>query len=192
MRRLRGKIGNAGGGGDPFRADCGGPARQSGVQRSPRGVARLSRGDRRLELRTPDTCRQEPPHEIRAPEHRDREQATQAVARSRAHRCQRRGVATPPAPPIRPSAGVSAREPGKRAVLLGVRVSNPASQWSYRVVIRGPGPGGNFCSCPDYATGELGTCKHLEFTLGEIEKKRVPEQRSRAATSPLFPSSIAQ
>ena len=52
------------------------------------------------------------------------------------------------------------------------RVSNPVSKSSYRVVIRGPGPGGNFCSCPDYATGELGTCKHLEFTLGELEKKR--------------------
>lgn len=52
------------------------------------------------------------------------------------------------------------------------RVSNPASKSSYRVVIRGPGPGGNFCSCPDYATGELGTCKHLEFTLGRLEKKR--------------------
>jgi hypothetical protein len=52
------------------------------------------------------------------------------------------------------------------------RVSNPASRSSYRVVIRGPGPGGNFCSCPDYATSELGTCKHLEFTLARLEKKR--------------------
>ena len=40
------------------------------------------------------------------------------------------------------------------------------------MAIRGPGPGGNFCSCPDYATGELGTCKHLEFTLARLEKKR--------------------
>jgi superfamily II DNA or RNA helicase len=52
------------------------------------------------------------------------------------------------------------------------RVSNPASKSSYRVAIRGLGPGGNFCSCPDYATSELGTCKHLEFTLGKLEKKR--------------------
>ncbi len=41
------------------------------------------------------------------------------------------------------------------------RVSNPASKSSYRVAIRGLGPGGNFCSCPDYATNELGTCKHI-------------------------------
>src|ERR1700722_7244475 len=52
------------------------------------------------------------------------------------------------------------------------RVSNPVSKSRYRVAIRGLGPGGNFCSCPDYATSELGTCKHLEFTLAQLEKKR--------------------
>jgi hypothetical protein len=52
------------------------------------------------------------------------------------------------------------------------RVSNPVSRSSYRVATRGPGPGGNFCSCPDYSTSELGTCKHLEFTLAQLEKKR--------------------
>jgi len=52
------------------------------------------------------------------------------------------------------------------------RVSNPLSKSSYRVAIRGPGPGGNFCSCPDYATSDLGTCKHIEFTLAQLEKRR--------------------
>jgi superfamily II DNA or RNA helicase len=52
------------------------------------------------------------------------------------------------------------------------RVSNPVSKSSYRVAIRGMGPGGNFCSCPDYATAELGTCKHIEFVLSRLEKKR--------------------
>lgn len=50
-------------------------------------------------------------------------------------------------------------------------MTNPASRSSYRVVIRGPGPGGNYCSCPDYATNELGTCKHIEFTLGKLKEK---------------------
>ena len=40
------------------------------------------------------------------------------------------------------------------------------------MAIRGRGPGGNFCSCPDYATNELGTCKHLEFVLARLLKKR--------------------
>ncbi len=52
------------------------------------------------------------------------------------------------------------------------RVSNPVSKSSYRVAIRGLQPGDNFCSCPDYATSELGTCKHIEFTLGRLERKR--------------------
>jgi superfamily II DNA or RNA helicase len=52
------------------------------------------------------------------------------------------------------------------------RVNNPASKSSYRVAIRGSAPGCNFCSCPDYATSELGTCKHIEFTLGQLEGKR--------------------
>jgi superfamily II DNA or RNA helicase len=52
------------------------------------------------------------------------------------------------------------------------RVSNPASKSSYRVAIRGMTPGANFCSCPDYATSELGTCKHIEFTLARLENKR--------------------
>lgn len=52
------------------------------------------------------------------------------------------------------------------------RVSNPQSKSSYRVVIRGKRPGDNYCACPDYATNELGTCKHIEFVLGRLEKKR--------------------
>jgi ERCC4-related helicase len=61
---------------------------------------------------------------------------------------------------------------GSEPFFSDFRVSNPASKSSYRVAIRGPGPGGNFCSCPDYSTSELGTCKHIEFTLAQLEKKR--------------------
>lgn len=66
------------------------------------------------------------------------------------------------------------------------RVSNPVSKSSYRVVIRGKGPGGNFCSCPDYATGELGTCKHLEFTLARLEKKRGAKTAFARGYQPAF------
>ena len=52
------------------------------------------------------------------------------------------------------------------------RVSNPQSKTSYRVAIRGLNAGDNYCSCPDYATNELGTCKHIEFVLARLEKKR--------------------
>lgn len=52
------------------------------------------------------------------------------------------------------------------------RVSNPQSKSAYRVAIRGKLPGENYCACPDYATNELGTCKHIEFVLAALEKKR--------------------
>jgi hypothetical protein len=52
------------------------------------------------------------------------------------------------------------------------RVSNPQSNAHYRVAIRGLQAGDNFCACPDYASNELGTCKHIEFTLSRLEKKR--------------------
>lgn len=52
------------------------------------------------------------------------------------------------------------------------RIGNPQSKSRYRVAIRGLLPGDNFCACPDYATNELGTCKHIEFTLAALQKKR--------------------
>ncbi|MBI5660262.1 MAG: DEAD/DEAH box helicase [Nitrosomonadales bacterium] len=61
---------------------------------------------------------------------------------------------------------------GAEPIFSEFRVGNPQSKSSYRVAIRGLHPGDNFCSCPDYATNELGTCKHIEFTLARLEKKR--------------------
>jgi len=52
------------------------------------------------------------------------------------------------------------------------RVGNPQSKSRYRVAIRGLLSGDNFCACPDYATNELGTCKHIEFILAALQKKR--------------------
>jgi superfamily II DNA or RNA helicase len=66
------------------------------------------------------------------------------------------------------------------------RVSNPVSKSSYRVAIRGLGPGGNFCSCPDYATSELGTCKHIEFTLARLEKRRGARMAFARGYQPAF------
>ena len=66
------------------------------------------------------------------------------------------------------------------------RVSNPVSRSSYRVAIRGMEPGSNFCSCPDYATSELGTCKHIEFTLARLEKKRGAKAAFARGYQPAF------
>lgn len=58
---------------------------------------------------------------------------------------------------------------GEHPVFSEFSVTNPTSRTSYRVSIRGVEPGRNFCSCPDFATNDLGTCKHVEFVLGQLE-----------------------
>lgn len=61
---------------------------------------------------------------------------------------------------------------GGHPVFSEFEVTNPQTRSTYRVVIRGSEPGNNFCSCPDFATNTLGTCKHVEFTLARLERKR--------------------
>ncbi len=64
------------------------------------------------------------------------------------------------------------------------RVGNPQAKTHYRVAIRGLNPGDNFCACADFATNELGTCKHIEFALARLQKQaRRPRRPSRAASS---------
>ncbi len=54
------------------------------------------------------------------------------------------------------------------------RVSNPISNNQYKVVYRGPGNPWNYCSCFDYKTSQLGTCKHIEAVKLWIEKNEQP------------------
>lgn len=61
---------------------------------------------------------------------------------------------------------------GQEPVFSDFRVSNPDSGTHYRVAIRALAPGHNFCTCLDYATNDLGTCKHIEFTLAKLQAKR--------------------
>jgi len=51
-------------------------------------------------------------------------------------------------------------------------VTNPQTNGEYRVAIRGQRIGDNYCSCPDFAVNTLGTCKHIEFTLTRLRRKR--------------------
>jgi hypothetical protein len=61
---------------------------------------------------------------------------------------------------------------GSNPVFSEFRVSSPHSGNTYRVAIRGSNVGDNFCACADFATNDLGTCKHIEFVLGRLEGKR--------------------
>lgn len=55
-------------------------------------------------------------------------------------------------------------------------VRNPKSEQEYKVVYRGAKSEWNYCSCMDFKTSQLGTCKHLEAVkhwLGGSSKRRV-------------------
>ncbi|MBI4755518.1 MAG: DEAD/DEAH box helicase [Betaproteobacteria bacterium] len=75
---------------------------------------------------------------------------------------------------------------GSELVFSEFRVGNPAAGTAYRVAIRGRRPGENYCSCPDFATNELGTCKHIEFTLGALERRRGTQAALRRGYRPPF------
>jgi superfamily II DNA or RNA helicase len=42
---------------------------------------------------------------------------------------------------------------------------------SYRVALQGTEPGQSYCSCPDFRTNRLGTCKHILAALEKIRKR---------------------
>jgi superfamily II DNA or RNA helicase len=73
---------------------------------------------------------------------------------------------------------------GEHPVFSTFRVSNPASGNTYEVRIRGANPGDNACTCPDFATNALGTCKHVEFTLARLERKRDLRAQLKAGHQP--------
>ena len=48
-------------------------------------------------------------------------------------------------------------------------VRNHLSGKTYRVALRGLEPGDSYCSCPDFRTNTLGTCKHVLRVLANGE-----------------------
>jgi superfamily II DNA or RNA helicase len=60
---------------------------------------------------------------------------------------------------------------GEDPVFSDFDVTNPQTDRTYRVSIRGVAPGDNYCTCPDFSVNTLGTCKHIEFALARIERK---------------------
>jgi hypothetical protein len=65
---------------------------------------------------------------------------------------------------------------GSEEIFSEFSVTNPQSQRSYRVAIRGHQRGDNYCACADFASNQLGTCKHIEYVLAQLERKRGAKQ----------------
>ncbi len=55
-------------------------------------------------------------------------------------------------------------------------VTNRLSGKSYRVALRGLEPGVSYCSCPDFRTNTLGTCKHVLHVLKKVKRSFSPKQ----------------
>src|SRR4029077_20917585 len=52
-------------------------------------------------------------------------------------------------------------------------VTSTISGKTYRVAVRGREPGDSYCSCPDFRSNTLGTCKHILQVLAKL-KRRFP------------------
>ncbi len=61
---------------------------------------------------------------------------------------------------------------GDEPVYSDYSVSNAISKNTYKVALRSRDNSLNFCSCPDFKTNLLGTCKHIEAVRLHIAKKR--------------------
>lgn len=58
-------------------------------------------------------------------------------------------------------------------------VTNRLSGKSYRVALRGVNPGDSYCSCPDFRTNTLGTCKHVIKVTRFAKRKFSPRVLAR-------------
>jgi superfamily II DNA or RNA helicase len=77
--------------------------------------------------------------------------------------------------------GLRIQNLGRNRVFSDYQVSNPATGGQYRVSIRGFDVGDNSCTCPDFRTNTLGTCKHIEAVLAALKEETPPQLRRRKA-----------
>ena len=65
-------------------------------------------------------------------------------------------------------------------------VRNAVKHNEYKVVYRGKDSLWNYCSCFDFKTAQLGTCKHLETVKNWVKKKRKKIAREEPAYSSVY------
>jgi superfamily II DNA or RNA helicase len=110
------------------------------------------------------------------------------------------GLAAPPAPPREPVESLAEDDLVARALAdraeraktekMTLRSADATRPWTdytvtsalsgktYRVALRGAEPGSSYCSCPDFRTNTLGTCKHVMHVLNKV-RRRFPAQALR-------------
>ena len=86
---------------------------------------------------------------------------------------------------------IEERRERARAERLTVKSADPKQPWTdyvgtstisgktYRVAVRGHEPGESYCSCPDFRTNTLGTCKHILHVLAKLKRRFTAAQLRR-------------
>jgi hypothetical protein len=86
---------------------------------------------------------------------------------------------------------VEERRERARAERMRVKSADPEQPWTdyavsstvsgktYRVAVRGCEPGTSYCSCPDFRTNTLGTCKHILHVLAKLNRRFAAGQLRR-------------
>jgi hypothetical protein len=86
---------------------------------------------------------------------------------------------------------IAERELRARTEKMSLRSNDPSTPWTeytltsaasgktYRLSLRGEQPGQAYCSCPDFRTNHLGTCKHIMHALDKVRKKFTAAVRRR-------------
>jgi SNF2-related domain/Helicase conserved C-terminal domain/SWIM zinc finger len=73
---------------------------------------------------------------------------------------------------------------GKNRVFSDYRVTNPDSGGQYTVTVRGFDVGDNACTCPDFKSNTLGTCKHVEAVIDHLQAELPAHlQKKKAAVT---------
>jgi SNF2 family DNA or RNA helicase len=70
---------------------------------------------------------------------------------------------------------------GRNRIFSDYQVTNPATAGQYKVSIRGFEIGDNSCTCPDFKSNTLGTCKHIEAVLEALRDESPGHLRQRKA-----------
>jgi hypothetical protein len=112
------------------------------------------------------------------------------------------GLAAPPPPPRAPVESLAEGDLVARALAeraeraktekMTLKSSDATSPWAdytvtnalsgktYRIALRGMEPGQSYCSCPDFRTNTLGTCKHVMAVLKKVQRRFSPQALRKA------------
>lgn len=77
---------------------------------------------------------------------------------------------------------------GPHTVFTDYHVYNPLTGNTYKVAIRSKDNTLNFCTCLDFKTNGLGTCKHIEAVLLQLSKKPLLSKRLEKGYTPSYSS----